>query len=224
MFTMNLFNNKYASKNENPHTIVKNNPSVNNTRKNCNSTPFRMPYNHVRKISNCGNCTPNEKIKKDPMAMGSGNGSCFCYDPTIKNYLNKNGIPQHDFIFNHYNVMYKRARVYEKNTPSNIYGTTDISNVYQSTNSDVSNNNVELCSKLVYKYSNYTNKRNGATSQKARIARLKYNNTTAMKSRFYSFNCKDAFSCLQSNEHPIVKVGYASTCKDKKEGTKNVCD
>ena len=89
---------------------------------------------------------------------------------------------------------------------------------------DPSNNNVEPCSKLVYKYSNYANKRYGATSQKSRIARLKYNNTTAMQSRFYSFTCKDRFKCLQSNEHPVVKVGYSSNCRDKKEGAKNVCD
>lgn len=224
MFTMNLFNNKYAPKNENPHRNVKMNPTINTSRSSCNSTPFRMPYNHVRKISNCDTCIANEKIKKDPIAMAVGDGTCFCYDPMIKNYLNKNGIPQHDFIFDHYNVMYKRAKVYEKNTPSSMYGATDISYVYHSTNVDPSNNNVEPCSKLVYKYSNYTNKKYGATSQKSRIARLKYNNTTAIQSRFYSFTCKDRFKCLQSNEHPVVKVGYSSNCRDKKEGAKNVCD
>ena len=52
-----------------------------------------------------------------------------------------------------------------------------------------------------------------------RIARLKYNNTTAMQSRFYSF-AKDRFKCLQSNEHPVVKVGYSSNCRDKKKELK----
>lgn len=226
MYTMNIFNNKYAPKNENPHRIVKSNPAINNSRSTCNAPPFRMPYNHVRKINNCENCLPNVKVQKDPIAIAVGDGTCFCYDPTIKNYLNKNGIPQHDFIFDHYNVMYKRAMVYEKNTPSSMYGTTDISFVYQSTNPDISNNKVEPCSRMVYKYTNHTNRSYGATSQKSRIARLKYNNTTAMQSRFYSSACKKAYNCLQTNEHPVVKIGYghASSCNDRKNGAKNTCD
>ena len=87
MLTINIFNNKYAPKNENPNKIVQNNSAINNTRTNCNATPFRMPYNHVRKVSNCGNCDPNVKVSKDPIAAASGDGTCFCYDPTIKNYL-----------------------------------------------------------------------------------------------------------------------------------------
>ena len=126
MYTMNIFNNKYTPKNENPRQLVKNNPNINTSRSSCNAPPFRMPYNHVRKTSNCDNCTTNVKVKKDPIAVAIGDGTCFCYDPTIRSYLNKNGIPQHDFIFDHYNVMYKRAMVYEKNTPNNLYGTTDI--------------------------------------------------------------------------------------------------
>lgn len=224
MFTMNIFNNKYAPKNENPNRLTKNNPNINTIRSNVKATPFRMPYNHVRKTTNCDSCIPNVKVIKDPISIASGDGKCFCYDPTIRNYLNKNGIPQHDFIFDHYNVMYKRAMVYEKNTPNNLYGTTDVSNVYLSTNVDPSNNKVEPCSKFVYKFTNNTTRRNGATSQKARINRLKYNNTTAMQSRFYSFDCKNSFKCLQSNEVPIMKVSNSNDCTDRKNGSKTVCD
>ena len=222
MFTMNIFNNKYAPKRENPHKLVKNNPTINNTR-NCNGTPFRMPLNHVRKTINCDNCDPNVKVLKDPISVAAGNG-CFCYDPSIKGYLNKNGVPQHDFIFNHYNVMYKRAKVYEKNTPNNIQDTeTAAPHVYRSTNLDTSNSNVEPCSKLVYKYGNHTNYRYGATSQKARINRLKYNNTTAMKQRFYSFKCKDQFKCLQNNQVPPMKNKSILDCKDYKVESKIAC-
>jgi hypothetical protein len=221
---MNIFNNKYAPKNENPHQLVKNNPNINKTRTNCNATPFRMPYNHVRKTSNCDNCIPNVKVQKDPIALAAGDGSCFCYDPTIRNYLNKNGIPQHDFIFDHYNVMYKRAMVYEKNTPNNMYGTTDVSNVFLSTNPDPSNNKIELCSKLVYKFSNHTNRRYGASSQKARINRLRYNNTTAMQSRFYSFDCKDSFKCLHDSLAPARTTANALNCVDRRNGSKNSCN
>jgi hypothetical protein len=224
MYTMNIFNNKYAPKNENPHQLVKNNPNINKTRTNCNATPFRMPYNHVRKTSNCDNCIPNVKVQKDPIALAAGDGSCFCYDPTIRNYLNKNGIPQHDFIFDHYNVMYKRAMVYEKNTPNNMYGTTDVSNVFLSTNPDPSNNKIELCSKLVYKFSNHTNRRYGASSQKARINRLRYNNTTAMQSRFYSFDCKDSFKCLHDSLAPARTTANALNCVDRRNGSKNSCN
>lgn len=224
MYTMNIFNNKYAPKNENPRQLVKNNPNINNTRTNCNATPFRMPYNHVRKTSNCDNCTPNVKVQKDPIALAAGDGSCFCYDPTIRNYLNKNGIPQHDFIFDHYNVMYKRAMVYEKNTPNNMYGTTDVSNVFLSTNPDPSNNKIEPCSKLVYKFSNHTNRRYGASSQKARINRLRYNNTTAMQSRFYSFACKDAYKCLHDSLAPARTTTNALNCVDRRNGSKNSCN
>ena len=63
MYTMNIFNNKYAPKNENPHQLTKNNPNINTTRTNCNATPFRMPYNHVRKKSNCGPCDTNVKVQ-----------------------------------------------------------------------------------------------------------------------------------------------------------------
>ena len=225
MLTINIFDNKYAPKNENPNRIVKNDSSINTTRANTNATPFRMPYNHVRKTSNCGNCTPNVKVSKDPIAAAAtGDGNCYCYDPTITNQLNKNGITKHDFIFDHYNVMYKRSKVYERNTPNNIYGETDTSHVYQSTNSDVNNNNVEPCSKLVYKFSNPTNRRYGATSHKSRIARLKYNNTTAMQSRFYSFTCKKQFKCLQTNDAPPVKLSNAVKCFTKINGNKTVCD
>ena len=223
MLTINIFDRKYAPKNENPNKIVENNNAINNTR-SCNGTPFRMPYNHVRKVTNCSTCISNVKVSKDPIAAAVGDGTCFCYDPTIKNYLNKDGKAQYNFIFNHYNVMYKRSKVYEKNTPSNIHGLTDISNVYQSTPPDVNNNNVEPCSKLVYKYTNRSNKSNGATSQKSRIARLKYNNTTAMQSRFYSFTCKKAFGCLQTNEPRPVKLSNAVNCYPKTNGNKTVCD
>ena len=224
MYTMNIFNNKYAPKNENPHNLVKNNPNINTTRTNCYSTPFRMPYNHVRKTSNCDNCTPNVKVQKDPIAMAVGDGTCYCYDPTIRSYLNKDGIAQHDFIFDHYNVMYKRSKVYERNTPNNIYSTTSTPHEYISTNSDPNNTKVEPCSKIVYKFSNHTNRRFGATSQKARINRLKYNNTTAMQSRMYSFACKDAFSCLHDSVPPARTTYNPSNCTDKRTRTKNVCN
>ena len=224
MYTMNIFNNKYAPKNENPHQLTKNNPNINTTRTNCNATPFRMPYNHVRKKSNCGPCDTNVKVQKDPMSLAAGDGNCFCYDPTIRNYLNKNGIPQYDFIFDHYNVMYKRAMVYEKNTSGNLYGTTDVSNVFFSTNQDPSNNKVEPCSTLVYKFSNHTNRKYGATSQKSRINRLKYNNTTAMQSRFYSFDCKDNFKCLHDSLPLARTIANSSSCTDRRNGTKNSCN
>ena len=224
MYTMNIFNNKYTPKNENPHQLVKNNPNINTSRSSCNAPPFRMPYNHVRKISNCDNCTTNVKVQKDPIAVAIGDGTCFCYDPTIRSYLNKNGIPQHDFIFDHYNVMYKRALVYEKNTPNNLYRTTDISNVFYSTNEDPSNNKIEPCSKLVYKFSNHTNRSYGASSQKARITRLKYNNTTATQSRFYSAACKESIKCLH-NSLPLARTTNSKlNCVDRRNGTKNSCN
>jgi len=221
---MNIFNNKYASKRENPRQLVRNNSNINTGRSSCDAPPFRMPYNHVRKTINCDNCDTNVKVQKDPISLAVGSNGCFCYDPTIRSYLNKNGIPQHSFIFDHYNVMYKRAMVYERNTPNNLHGATDVSNVFFSTNPDPSNNKVEYCSKLVYKMSNHTNRRYGATSQKSRINRLKYNNTIAMQSRFYSDICKKTIKCLHNDLPPARIAENTKYIENRRNGNKTICD
>ena len=97
-FTMQIFNNKFTNKKENPR-ILSNKLQKNNLgRQDDCETPFRNPYNHWRKTSTCGDtCKTNVKVLKDNVAINFDKPTC--YNPYIRNILNKDGIRKTDFVF-----------------------------------------------------------------------------------------------------------------------------
>ena len=159
-------------------------------RQNDCNTPFRNPYNHWRKTSTCGDtCKTNVKVLKDNVAINFDKPTC--YNPYIRNILNKDGIRKNEFVFSKSLLNYKQHKTFQQNTASNIYTTVDISNnnKYRNTPTDKQgirkdivasgntvNNNPDIkCNATVLKYANRGFRKQGAVSGRNRIARLKYN-------------------------------------------------
>merc|ERR1711937_253240 len=118
-FTLNLFNNNFENKKE--HVGIKSRELQKNNigRTNDCQTPYRNPYNHWRKTTTCGDeCRTNTKIVKDNISMSFGKPSC--YNPYIRNILNKDGIFSNNFVFSKANLNYKNGITYEQNTRSAI--------------------------------------------------------------------------------------------------------
>ena len=131
-FTLNLFNNNFENKKE--HVKIKSTQLQKNNigRTNDCQTPFRNPYNHWRKTSTCGSdCITNTKIVKDNISINFNKPAC--YNPYIRNILNKDGIYSNSFAFSKASLNYKNGITFEQNTRSAIRTKTDISNVYVTT-------------------------------------------------------------------------------------------
>jgi len=177
-FTLNLFNNNFSNKKE--HVRLNSQKSYNKGRTNDCETPFRNPYNHWRKTSTCpGNnpCATNEKIRVDNVALNFSKDTC--YNPYIRNILNKDGIRTNDFIFSKKLLNEKRHMTHAQNSRSAIRKSTNIPNNYIVT-PDVSANLIVntfsvKCRQNVVKYNNHKFHTTGAVSGRSRIARLKYN-------------------------------------------------
>jgi len=178
-FTLNLFNNNFSKRNV-EHVRLNSQKHTNNGRTNDCQTPFRNPYNHWRKTSTCKedkDCHTNEKIMVDNVALNFNKSTC--YNPYIRNILNKDGVRTNDFIFSKKLLNEKRNLTYAQNSRSAIRKTTDISNNYIVT-PDISTNTIDTtyttkCRQNVVKYRNYKFNTNAAVSGRSRIARLKYN-------------------------------------------------
>ena len=224
MFTLFKFNNKYANKNENPREVfLKNNLTPTDRKSDC-ETPFRMPYNHYRKVSECSNCDTNEKILQDTMSKNDG---CHCYDPVIRSYLNKDGKPQHNFIFDANSVLYKNNKTYNQNHVSSVVSTRpingklyDYSGTYQDPN-DPNNKNKQMCNIITYKFKNHSNQSNTASSHRERISRLKYNNVSIKSYNNNYGQCKNNKNCYR----PLSKFYKSYPCNPNiyKRDKKNNC-
>jgi hypothetical protein len=176
-FTLNLFNNNFENKKE--HVKIKSRQLQNNNigRTNDCQKPFRNPYNHWRKTTTCGNdCITNEKVIKDNTSINFNKSTC--YNPYIRNILNKDGLYSNSFAFSKSSLNYKNGITFEQNTRSAIRTKTDISNVYVTTPSQTNQTQNILkvpCNKNVVKFRNRYFNTNAAVSGRNRIARLKYN-------------------------------------------------
>ena len=225
MFTLNRFNNTIVNKRRNPREDFK----KNNLSATSGSAPFRMPFNHYRRVTYCpdSNCKTNQKVFQDTLAFNLGNNKCLCYDPTIKSFLNKNGIPEHSFIFNGSNVLYKNKKNLEQNTVSKIVSSIPVNgdNVYKGSYENPNNPNNKLqepCHNIVHKITNYTTQKVGATSQKNRINRLRYNNTTARNSYNNYGQCKNTQSNCYNTLNKHVK-SFPMMCRKRRINKKEVC-
>mgnify|MGYP001170193726 FL=1 len=177
-FPLMSFNNNFSKKKV-EHVRLNSNKTTHHGRTNDCETPYRNPYNHWRKTSTCpvdNACNTNEKIMVDNVALNFKKSTC--YNPYIRNILNKDGIRTNDFIFSKKLLNEKRNMTYDQNSRSAIRKTTDISNNYITT---PDNNNLEettftvKCSQNVVKYRNTKFNTNAAVSGRSRISRLKYN-------------------------------------------------
>lgn len=186
--TLNIYNknNQYTTQNtflDTKKNVLDNNINISRN-DNC-KTPFRMSLMGTRKTNECNDCEPNTKVLKDNHAL------YCCYDPYISNKQNKGGIRKNDFLYSNKHYLYSRNRLYTKNNKSNFINTKPITgseHTYQTTPTDVSNNNIIKCHTATYKKSNYGHDTYGAVSQRSRINRLKYN---AVKARLLTpkVNC-----------------------------------
>lgn len=186
--TLNIYNknNQYTTQNtflDTKRNVLDNNINISRN-DNC-KTPFRMSLIGTRKTNECNDCEPNTKVLKDNHAL------YCCYNPYISNQQNKGGIRKNDFLYSNKHYLYSRNKSYIKNNKSNFINTKPITgseHTYQTTPSDVSNNNIIRCHTATYKKSNYGHDKYGAVSQRSRINRLKYN---AVKARLLTpkVNC-----------------------------------
>jgi len=176
-FTLNLFNNNFSKKKV-EQVRLNSQKYTNKGRTNDCETPYRNPYNHWRKTSTCDNpggnkCKTNEKIMVDNIALNFNKSTC--YNPYIRNILNKDGIRTNDFIFSKKLLNEKRNMTYLQNSRSAIRNTTDISNNYIVTPNTIDSTYTVKCRENVVKYRNRKFNTNTAVSGRSRIARLKYN-------------------------------------------------
>lgn len=224
MFTLYRHNTQVVNKKINPREeFKKNNGSVNSY-----GAPFRMPFNHYRKTTFCPKpeCKTNQKILQDTAAYTLGNNSCLCYDPTIRSYLNKDGKPEHKFIFNASNVLYKNKKTLEQNNISNITSSIPIdgNNVYNASYenpNDPNNTLQEPCHRIVHKITNNNTQRIAATSQRNRINRLRYNNSTARNNYNNYGQCADKNSkCYDT--YSKNKKSFPTLCSRRRRRNKKL--
>lgn len=178
-FQLNLFNNNFI-KRKVEHVRLNAQKEEHKGRTNDCDTPYRNPYNHWRKTTSCPDnipCKTNEKIMVDNVAKNFNKSTC--YNPYIRNILNKGGIRSNDFIYSKKLLNEKRNLTYLQNSRSAIRNSTDISHNYVITPSLPSNLEVTTftvkCSQNVVKYRNRKFNTNAAVSGRSRISRLKYN-------------------------------------------------
>ena len=92
--TINIYNNNGRYKKVNHHINTQRNQFLDTNRSSSCNAPFRMPLNLYRNTTtDCNKCIANTKVLKDNHAI------YCCYDPYIKNILNKNGKISNSFIF-----------------------------------------------------------------------------------------------------------------------------
>ena len=173
LLTVLKFNNKHTKTLENPKYNSRNTFNIGRT--NDCQTPFRNPYNHWRKTSTCGNCDTNEKVTVDSVAQNFSKSTC--YNPYIKNILNKNGIRDTKFMYSWLSLHHRRGATYEQKNM--IYYTDTSNNVYKISPEEVNTNEKVYfrndCQTSVIKYSNSNYGKNSAVTSKNRLNRLKYN-------------------------------------------------
>ena len=171
--TIYKFNNKYKNKLENPKYNSLNRPQQGRT-SDC-QTPFRNPYNHWRKVSTCGNCDTNEKITTDSVARNFSKETC--YNPYIRNILNKNGVRDSKFLYSNLSLNFRRGNTFEQKNM--IYYNNSSNNEYKISPEEISGNEIVFfrndCQTSIIKYSNKNFNKNSAVTSKNRLNRLKYN-------------------------------------------------
>jgi hypothetical protein len=202
--TINIYNNNGRYRKINHHLITNRNAYLNTNRESSCDTPFRMPLNQYRNTTtNCNECLPNTKVLKD-------NHSIYCcYDPYIKNILNKNGKISNSFIFSKHHLLYKQNKLYHQNVFANFLSNTSLSDSsynYQVSPLDVSNNKVLYCRKATYKKKNRNHNCNGAVSARARLNRLKYNSVDARIINNYGYKCSNRSKNCYDDNLPKFKV------------------
>ena len=223
------FDNKFVPKFENPSRVLrdlvkKNNILSNVDRANCNScddsfttqdklkvrqkdrpTPYRVPYNHFRKVTSCKTgCDTNVKIIKDISCNILQVIDCIPTNYAISRLVDKNGVRNLNNGGNYKNYLYSSGKTYCLNSAGilpenavegkvNTFKIGAVETMYSNTNSGTSNVECLLgygattslfdksftISKLnttTKKYSNPSHRTSGSVSSRAHIHRKKFRN------------------------------------------------
>lgn len=173
LLTLYKFNNKSIKQLQNPKYNSLNRPQQGRT--NDCQTPFRNPYNHWRKVSTCGNCDTNEKITVDSVAQNFSKDTC--YNPYIRNILNKNGVRDSKFLYSNLSLNFRRGNTFEQKNM--IYNNNSSNNEYKISPEEIPGTEIVYfrndCQTSIIKYANRNFNKNSAVTSKNRLNRLKYN-------------------------------------------------
>ena len=178
-------------------------------RKKDRPTPYRVPYNHFRKISSCKeDCTTNVKIIKDISCNPSDTDSCPKVNYAISRLVDKNGVRNINNGGNYKNYLQISGKTYYQNAagilPENYVsgkihtykigalentvfnynsGTQENSNCrlnYSSTTSLTEKSfTLSKINTTTKKYSNPSHRTSGSVSTRAHIHRKKFRNRLA---------------------------------------------
>ena len=259
------FDNTFVPTFQNPSRIlkdlVKNGAPINLVdRANCNScddsvstqeklrvrkkdrpTPYRVPYNHFRKVTSCiTGCDTNVKIIKD---LSCNDTDCVPVNYSISRLVDKNGVRNLNNGGNYKNYLQLKGKTYYQNTagilPENAVSdkinTYKIGSVEKTVNNYNSGTSVDDC-QLGYgvttslfdksftilsfntttkKYSNPSHKTSGSVSSKQHIHKKKFRNILAGQSvgkKDGYNNCRNGEFCtLYMKPGPNTKLFMGKT-------------
>ena len=224
-----LFDNKFVPKFENPSRVlknlVKNSNNISNVdRANCNScddsfsaqdklkvrkkdrpTPYRVPYNHFRKVTSCKTgCDTNVKIIKDISCSTLQVNDCVTTNYAISRLVDKNGVRNLNNGGNYKNYLQSSGKTYNLNSAGilpenavdgkiNTFKIGSVEKMYFNYNSETSNvecllgygSTTSLFDKsftisnlntTTKKYSNPSHRTSGSVSSKAHIHKKIFRN------------------------------------------------
>ena len=214
-------------------------------RKKDRPTPYRVPYNHFRKVSSCDEtCSTNVKIIKD---ISCGNIDCPTTTYAISRLVDKNGVRNLNNGGNYKNYLQASGKNYNLNTfgilPENsVQGEKHLyrigaleDTVYNSNSGTTNNTNCRLqysattslteksftLSKInttTKKYSNPTHRTSGSVSSRAHIHRKKFKNRLAGQAKGIDGynNCRNGGLCtLYMAPGPNTKLFMGKTAKQR---------
>ena len=214
-------------------------------RKKDRPTPYRVPYNHFRKVTSCDEtCATNVKIIKD---LSCNEVPCPVTNYAISRLVDKNGVRNLNNGGNYKNYLQSRGKNYYLNTfgilPENLVDekkhTYKIGSLENTVNNYNSGTTKDTNCKLQYsattslteksftltkittttkKYSNPTHRTSGSVSSRAHIHRKKFRNRLAGQSKGkdgYN-NCRNGSLCtLYMAPGPNTKKLLGKTSKQR---------
>lgn len=265
-FTYNLLDNTFVPKFNNPSRtlrdlVKKGAPSSLVDRANCNTcnesvttqdklkvrkkdrpTPYRVPYNHYRKVSSCiTDCVPNVKVNKD---LSCNTIDCKPVNYAISRQVDKYGVKNLNNNGNYKSYLQQTGKTYYLNTfgilPENsisgknhTYKIGALNNTVKNINSNTEITNCRLGYEIITsqqnkkftlsrfntttkKYSNPVHRTSGSVSSKSHIHRKKFRAKLAGQgaNRNIYNNCINGQLCnLYMVPGPNTKLFMGKTAK-----------
>lgn len=214
-------------------------------RKKDRPTPYRVPYNHFRKVTSCiTGCKTNVKIIKD---LSCNNTDCVPVNYSISRLVDKNGVRNLNNGGNYKNYLQQSGKTYYQNSAGilpenyvsgkvNTYKIGAVESTVNNSNSETKKNECRLgygattslfdrsytissLNTTTKKYSNHTHKTTGSVSSKAHIHRKKFRNILsgqAVGKKDGYNNCRNGGHCtLYMAPGPNTKLFMGKTAKQR---------